>query len=91
VSDDRIDQHIEVEGQAYPSAAGATVHTGEQSYYLGGGVSWDTGMIGKRVRVSGLLRLRRAQVETRPPDEEQEHGLTDDTFVIEEPKWTLLD
>jgi hypothetical protein len=91
VSDDRIDQYIEVEGQAYPSAAGATVHTGDQSYYLGGAVSWDTEMIGKRVRVRGLLRLRRAQVQTRPPEEEQEHGLTDDTFVIEDPKWTLLD
>ncbi len=90
MSEDRIGQPIEVEGRAYPSAAGATVHTGEQSYYLGGGVSWDMEMVGKRVRVSGVLRRRRAQVQTRPPDEEQEHGLTDDTYVIEEPEWTLL-
>lgn len=91
MSDDRIDQYIEVEGQAYPAAAGATVHTGDRSYYLGGGVSWDMEMIGKRVRVRGVLRLRPAQVQTRSRDEDQEHGLTDDTLVIEEPRWTLLD
>jgi len=84
-------ESIEVEGFALPAAAGALVDTGDgRSYYLGG-VSWDTEMIGKRVQVSGVLRLRPAQVQTLPPDEEQSHGLTDDTWVIEDPEWRVVE
>jgi hypothetical protein len=92
VTDDRVGQSIEVQGHAYPAAAGPIVHADDgTSYYLGGARDWDMDMIGKRVVVTGTLRLRPAQVETLPPDEEQSHGLTDETLVIDDAQWRPAD
>jgi hypothetical protein len=87
--DDRIGQRIEIEGQAYPSPAGATVDTGGGWYYLDG-VSWSHDVIGKRVRASGVLRLQAAQVQDGPDVKEHEHGLADDTLLIEDPEWSFI-
>jgi hypothetical protein len=88
MTDDRLGQPIEVQGHAYPAAAGPLVQADDgTSYYLGGVGDWATDMIGKRVVVSGTLRLRPAQVETLPPDEEQSHGLPDETLVIDDAQW----
>lgn len=90
--DPRIGQQIELQGTAYPAAAGPLVQGDDgKSYYLGGVPDWDTDMIGKRVSVSGRLRSRPAQVETLPPDQEQSHGLTDATLVIDDAQWSSAD
>jgi hypothetical protein len=88
--DDRIGRHIEIEGGAYPSPAGAVVHAPDGWYYLDG-VSWSHDVIGRRVRAGGVLRLEPAQVQDGPEMEEHEHGLGDDTLWIEDPKLTWLD
>jgi hypothetical protein len=54
-------------------------------------VSWSHDVIGRRVRVSGVLRLEPAQVQDGPEVEEHEHGLGDDTLFIEDPELTWLD
>jgi hypothetical protein len=88
MTDPRVGERVEIQGFAIPAAAGPTVHTDDgQSYYLGGARDWGTDMIGKRIVVSGTLRLRPPQVETRPPDQDQEHGLTDETLVIDDAQW----
>ncbi|MFL5864065.1 MAG: hypothetical protein ACJ780_25390 [Solirubrobacteraceae bacterium] len=87
--DDRIGQRVEIEGDAYPSPAGATVATRDGWYYLGG-VSWSHDVIGKRVRATGVLRLQAAQVQDGPDVLEHEHGLADDTLVIENAEWSFL-
>jgi hypothetical protein len=90
--DPRIGQQIEVQGLAYPAAAGPLVEADDgTSYYLGGTPEWAPEMFGKRVSVTGRLRLRPATVETLPPDQEQSHGLPDDTFVIDDAQWTPAD
>lgn len=88
-SDDlKFDEHIEVVGHAYPAAAGPLVQADDgRSYYLRGVGDWRTDMIGQRVVVTGTLRLRPAQVETLPPDQEQSHGLPDETLVIDDAQW----
>ena len=94
MTDDRLkfDEHIEVSGHAYPAAAGPLVEADDgRSYYLGGVGEWDTDMIGKRVVASGTLRLRSPQVQTLPPDQEQSHGLTDETLVLEDAQWTAAE
>jgi hypothetical protein len=60
------------------------------SYYLGG-VDWGTDIVGKRVVVTGVLRVRPGYVKPATPDEEQSHGLSDGTFLIESPQWRLAD
>jgi hypothetical protein len=86
--DPRLGEPIEVRGLAYPAAAGPLVQADDgKSYYLGGVQDWSTDMIAKPVIVTGTLRLRPAQVETLPPDQEQSHGLPDDTLVIEDAQW----
>ena len=92
-SDDlNFDQPIEVRGHAYPAAAGPLVQGEDgRSFYLGGVGDWSTDMIGQPVVVTGTLRLRRAQVETLPPDQEQSHGLPDDTLVIDDAQWRPAD
>jgi hypothetical protein len=81
-------ERVEVRGHAYPAAAGPLVQADDgRSYYLLGASDWSTDMIGKRVVVSGTLRLRPAQVKTLPPDQEQSHGLPDDTLVIDDAQW----
>ena len=85
-------ERIEVSGHAYPAAAGPLVEGDDgRSYYLGGTSDWSTDVIGKRVVVTGTLRLRPPQVETLPPDQEQSHGLPDETLVIDEAQWRLAD
>lgn len=88
-SDDlKLDEPVEVSGRAYPAMAGPIVHADDgREYYLLGVDEWSTDMIGQRVVVTGTLRLRAAQVETRPPEQEQSHGLTDETLVIDDAQW----
>ena len=92
-SDDlKFDERVEVSGHAYPAAAGPLVQADDgRSYYLRGARDWSTDMIGKRVVVTGTLRLRPAQVKTLPPDQEQSHGLPDDTLVLDEAQWRPAD
>ena len=61
-----------------------------ETFYVAGLDEWDPELELKRVRVTGVLRLRRATVTERPPEEDQVHGLTDDTFVIEDASWSLV-
>lgn len=90
--DSRLGQRVEVAGLAYPAAAGPLVEAEDGgSYYLDGVGDWSDDMIGKRVVVTGTLRLRPAQVETLPPEEEQSHGLPDETLVIDDAQWRPAD
>jgi hypothetical protein len=88
----QIGETVVVEGRASPTAAGASVTTDDrETFYVGGLDAWDPELELKRVRVTGVLRLRRATVAERPPEEDQEHGLMDDTFVIDNASWSLVE
>lgn len=92
MSRDRVGSTVVVEGRADPAAAGAAVTTDNgDTYYLGGVRRWDREVELRRVTVTGVLRVRTATVPDLPPDEEQIHGLVDDTFVIEDASWSLVE
>jgi hypothetical protein len=92
-SDDlKFNEPVEVRGRVYPAMAGPIVHADDgRQYYLGGVDEWSRDMIGQPVVVTGTLRRRAAQVETLPPDQEQSHGLTDETLVIDDAQWRPAD
>jgi hypothetical protein len=88
----QVGETVVVEGRASPTAAGASVTTDDrETFYVGGLDAWDPDLELKRVRVTGVLRLRPASVAERPPEEDQEHGLTDDTLVIDNASWSLAE
>lgn len=92
MSRDRVGSRIVVEGRADPAAAGAAVTTDDGDiYYLDGVRRWDPDVELRRVTVTGVLRVRTASVPDLPPEEEQIHGLVDDTFVIEDASWSLVE
>jgi hypothetical protein len=87
----QVGETVVVEGCASPTAGGASVTTDDrETFYVGGLDAWDPELELKRVRVTGVLRLRPATVVWRPPEEDQEHGLTDDTFVVDNASWSLV-
>jgi hypothetical protein len=83
-----VSERVEVRGRAYPAAAGPLVVGDDgRSYYLGGVADWSDDMIGQPVVVTGTPRVRAPQTEVRPRDEEQSHGLTDETTVLDDADW----
>jgi hypothetical protein len=91
MSSHEVGSSVVVEGRADPAAAGAAVTTDDgDMYYIAGLQRWDPDVELKRVTVSGLLRMRKGSVPELPPEEPQRHGLVDDTFVIENASWSLV-
>jgi hypothetical protein len=92
-SDDlKFDEPIEVVGSASLAAAGPMVNADDgRRYYLLGVEEWRRDMRGKRIVVTGTLRLRPAQVQTLSPDQPQSHGLPGETLVIDDAQWRPAD
>jgi len=79
-----------VEGLALNGRAGALVQTDEGTwYYVGGLESWDDALVMQRVSVTGVLRLREADVPREQPEGEHSTGLADDTLVLDDASWSL--
>jgi hypothetical protein len=92
MSSSEVGSSVVVEGRADPAAAGAAVTTDDGAiYYIVGLDRWEPDVELKRVRVSGVLRVRKGSVPELPPDEPQKHGLVDDTFVIEDASWSPVE
>jgi hypothetical protein len=92
MSSREVGSTVVIEGRADPAAAGAAVTTDDgEIYYIDGLDRWEPDVELKRVRVSGILRVRAGSVPELPPDELQRHGLVDDTFVIEDASWSPVE
>ena len=80
-----------VEGLALNGRAGAVVETDDREWYyvlaLG---AWDDSHVMQRVRVTGVLRRRAAQIPAEQPDDEQSTGLADETLVLDDASWSLV-
>jgi hypothetical protein len=88
---DTSGQKVVIEGSALNGRAGALVQTDDKTtYYVGGLDEWSDELVMKRVSVTGVLRVRAATVETRPPEAPQLTGLTRATRVLDDATWTLV-
>ena len=90
---EHVGKSVKFRGTAWNAAAGATVDVAgtNQPIYIGGLDSWSDELEGKPVEVSGVLRLREAEV---PPPEEGDwplHGLDSETFVVDGAEWAPTD
>jgi hypothetical protein len=86
----RLGSTTTVEGLALPGRAGAVLQADDGTwYYVGGLDSWDDALVMQRVSVTGVLRLRAADVPAEQPEGEHSTGLADDTLVLDEPSWSL--
>jgi hypothetical protein len=90
---EHVGESVKLRGTAWTAAAGATVAVAgtTEPIYIGGLDRWSGELEGKDVEVSGVLRLREADV---PPAEEGRaplHGLDTETFVLDDPDWAAAD
>ena len=90
---EHVGEPVTFRGTAWNAAAGATVAVSgsNRPIYIGGLDSWSDELEGKAVEVSGVLRLREADV---PPAEEGDlplHGLDTATFVVDGAEWAAAD
>ncbi len=82
-------EKVVVEGRALNGRAGALVQTDDKkAFYVGGLDEWSDDLVMKRVSVAGVLRVRAATVESRPPEAPQLTGLTSETLVLDDATWT---
>jgi hypothetical protein len=91
--EEHVGESVTFRGTAWNAAAGATVAVPgtNRPVYIGGLDSWSDELEGKAVEVSGVLRLREADV---PPPQEGDlplHGLDTETFVLDGADWSATD
>ena len=58
--EERVGEHVELDGVAYDSHAGATIEVDGVPIYLDGVRQWPSGVYGTPTTVRGTLRRRRA-------------------------------
>lgn len=86
---EQLDQAAEVVGVARDAHAGAVVLTDDRTpVYIAGLESWDGGLSGARVRVSGVLRHRALVPEAQvAEDGSVSHGMSGKVYVVEGASW----
>ena len=90
---EHLGESVTLRGTAWNAAAGATLDVAgvRRPIYIGGLDSWSDDLEGKPVEVTGVLRLREADV---PPADEGDwplHGLDTETFVVDGAEWAPTD
>ena len=79
-----IDQEIAITVTLYNAKAGAIAVTAdEQPIYISGLCAWSEDMMGKKVRLSGILRRGRVYPDVDIEDGVPSQGMTDEPFFIE--------
>jgi hypothetical protein len=58
-----------------------------EPYYLAGTEHWPEALEGKKVSVTGALRIRRGSASRATTAEGHTDSLDDDTFVLDRPSW----
>jgi hypothetical protein len=86
---EHVGESVRFTGTAWSAMAGATVDVAgtRRPIYIGGLDSWSSELEGKTVEVSGVLRLRDAQVAPAEEGDLPDHGLDTETFVLDEAEW----
>jgi hypothetical protein len=85
----RFGERISVEGLAMNGMAGALIETDDGAwYYVAALDSWDDALVMQRMAVTGVLRLRGADLPSEQ-EGEQSAGLGDDTLVLDDASWSL--
>ena len=80
---------VTLTGTAGNGAYGAFVYVDECPYYIAGLHGFDDDTYGKRITVTGVLRVQKAHVEEDEAPGEHSHGLTGDALVIENATWAV--
>ena len=90
---EHVGESVKFKGTAWNGAAGATVAVPGTSapIYIGGLDRWSGELEGKDVEVSGVLRLREADVQPAEEGEWPDHGLDAETFVLDDADWAAAD
>jgi len=78
-------------GEAANAKSGAVVDTGSGVYYLEGIPEWPGDVLGKRVKVAGIVQRKKlAPDPTVGPNGEQSTAMVGSSSVIVAPKWKLF-
>src|SRR5688500_10880945 len=86
---EHVGESVTLNGTARTAAAGAMARVAgyNRPIYIGGVRSWNRELEGKAGEVTGVLRLREAQVPRPEETDAPEHGLPTATFVLDEADW----
>jgi hypothetical protein len=86
---EHVGETVSFEATAHDGAGGALVMAGSGlPIYIGGLARWPPELEGKRVSLTGRLRLREPQVPPTPPGGLPAHGIDEETFVLDDARWT---
>jgi hypothetical protein len=87
----KLNKQIEVHGTAENAMLGAVVMTDDLTpVFLDGVKEWDSKIVGKLVAVKGVLRRKLlAPKATVGPNGEISHGVGGDSYVLENPIWSV--
>jgi hypothetical protein len=86
-----VGQTVTFRGTAMTGAAGAIVMAASEPVYVDGLEAWTEEAEGRAVEVSGVLRLRESGMPAPDPDGLPLHGIDEDTYVLDDAKWALID
>lgn len=77
-------------GSAENAKAGAVVLSAEDKrmYYVGGLSSWEEGMVGKKVKVTGKLKVEK--FDPPKPGEEEKQRIVGEVRTLLKAKWELV-
>src|SRR5690242_7174447 len=79
---------ITVTGFAEDAKSGATIQSADRIYFLEGIESWDKDLIGKKIKVSGILIKESYTVEDLKDEKGRwKQGSIGDKYIISKPVW----
>jgi hypothetical protein len=87
----KINKRITIHGIAQNAMLGAMIETSDYSpIYMEGIEEWENSILKKSIVVTGVLRRRKlAPDPVVSPKGEISHGISGESFVLENPTWTI--
>jgi hypothetical protein len=82
-------QRVTLRGTAADAKMGAVILVEEEPVYLTDLDFWPAALRGKRVRATGLLKLRKNAPDPLPEDGGAIQGAWGDAWLLDEPQWVI--
>jgi len=83
-----LDRTATVRGEAWNAFAGAVIETADGDLvYLAGLATWGQELVGRQIEATGTLRRRR--IGPDPSGAAIGHGITDDSYVLDDATWRV--
>ena len=88
--EEHLGETVTLRGLACDARAGAILLLPDETpVYVIGLFSWDEGITGNEVEVTGQFEKKPSRVPRVPPGEEQSHGVGE-RFVVRDASWTVV-